>query len=303
MRRLQHILIACCFAAGLIACEKEIPFKGEVAKPKLVLNADFSPDSVWKINLSHSLSIGDTGQPRPVTNAVVSIQDESGKNLGDLEHVGSGIYQASSLMPVSGESYKVTAEAAGYDAITASSMTPAPVSVQFGDTSFSTFLGEDILNLDVTINDDADPENYYVLECEALLYDSIGLSDRFGLWLYNLDTGSDNGELGDENSSYQRIYFKDDAFNGQSHTTTLMIPAYLLIYLFDSESGFNRVDFQVRVRSVSKELYQYLLSFDKYQNYSFDPTFSQPVQVFSNVEKGFGIFGGYTAAGMTFIFE
>ena len=76
-----------------------------------------------------------------------------------------------------------------------------------------------------------------------------------------------------------------------------------MIYLFDSESGFNRVDFQVRVRSVSKEFYQYLLSFDKYQNYSFDPTFSQPVQVFSNVEKGFGIFGGYTAAGMTFIFE
>lgn len=303
MNRLQPICIALLLAIGFFACEKEIPFKGEVAKPKLVLNADFSPDSVWKVHLSHSKSIGDTGQPRPVSNAVVRIQDENGKTLADLDHAGGGFYQSTGLKPDADHSYKVVVEASGYDAITASSSAPAPIDVQFGDTSSSTFIGERVFNVDLSINDPAATENYYVVDCEILLYDSIGLADRSPQWIYSLDPSSDNGDIGDENTSYERIYFTDKTFNGQSHSTQVMIGSYLLEYIDDPYAGFFRAEFILRVRSVSKELFQYLKSYDKYQNYSFDPTFSQPVQVYSNVDKGFGIFGGYTAAGTTFIFE
>lgn len=301
MNRLKPIIATLCIALGLVACEKEIPFKGEVAKRKLVLNADFTPDSVWKVNLSHSLSIGDTGQPGPVTNGVVRIKDAAGQTIATLDHSQGGIYTSGSLTPASGVNYTVEAEAAGYDMISATSSAPEAVSISLADTSFGTFLGQDVLNVSITINDPADPEDYYVIDVTGSFYDSTGLADQFPLWSFSLDPNTDNSELGDENSSYRRLYLKDDGFNGQAYKTTFFTESYLLSYLEDGT--FDRLEVNARVRSVSKDLYLYLKSYDKYENYSFDPTFSQPVQVFSNVEKGFGIFGGYSSANLTFIYE
>ena len=53
----------------------------------------------------------------------------------------------------------------------------------------------------------------------------------------------------------------------------------------------------------SKEDYfKYKLSLEKYQETAGDP-FAQPVQVYSNVENGFGIFGGYSVYRDTLFFE
>jgi hypothetical protein len=46
------------------------------------------------------------------------------------------------------------------------------------------------------------------------------------------------------------------------------------------------------LRSISKEYYDYQTSLNEYWNADGNP-FAQPVQVFTNIENGFGIFAGF----------
>lgn len=308
MNRLHLIISTLVLALVFTACEKEIPFKGEIAKRKLVLNADFSPDSTWKVNLSHSLSIGETGQTGPITNAVVRIKNAQDQTVATLDHTGEGIYTSSTLRPNHSENYSVEAEALGYTMVSATDLAPAPFSTSLEDTSSNFFLGEEVIEVDLRIDDPAGQENYYVIECQSILYDSMGYFDEFPSYGISLDPKNDNGDLGDQNTSYVRIYFTDQSFNGQSYSTTVSFFSGILNWLYDAdplngEVALERIDFNVRVRSVSKSLYQYLKSLDKYENYSYDPTFSQPVQVFSNVKDGFGVFGGYQESILTITYE
>lgn len=298
MKPISYIFLPLMLGLFLVGCEKEIPFKGEVAKPKLVLNGDFQADTSWNLHLSNSLSIGDTGKPRAVTNGVIRIKDENGQLLTTLAHNIEGFYRGTQALPQAGKSYQVEVEAPGYTTVTSQGSVPNPTPITVQDTMRTTFLGEQVVSLNVTLNDPPGDENYYVFDVQALLYDSADvLFDQYELYTYSLEVNLDMDGLGDENSSFQRIYMKDDAIQGQQYSVNLMVGvANLPEIIADPYSGFERADLLVRVRTVSKELYQYLRSYDRYRNYSFDPTFSQPVQVFSNIENGFGVFGGYSEA-------
>jgi hypothetical protein len=58
----------------------------------------------------------------------------------------------------------------------------------------------------------------------------------------------------------------------------------------------------VSLMSLSEDYFKYKLSLEKYQETAGDP-FAQPVQVYSNVENGFGIFGGYSVYRDSLFFE
>ena len=47
----------------------------------------------------------------------------------------------------------------------------------------------------------------------------------------------------------------------------------------------------IYLHNISKSYYYYRISLELYQNASGNP-FAQPVQVFSNIENGFGVFAG-----------
>ena len=303
MNRFTNIFTILICLLAMTACQKEIPFTGEVAKRKLVLNGPFSPDSTWNLHLSHSLSIADTGHPRSVTTGVLRIKDAAGQLLFTLDHDSAGFYSHATEKPQVGKTYIVEAEATGYEMITGTDKAPAPIVVSLVDSMHTTFLSGKVLSIDLLLSDPADKDNYYVLEAEAAVYDSNGVIVDFisPLYSYSLDPNLDVEGLGDETSSYQRIYIKDEKFQGQNYPVNVMVSVSYLEYLLSepySEGASAEIFFHIR--TVSKGLYQYLKSYDKYQNYSFDPTFSQPVQVYSNMKKGFGIFGGYSESVMTF---
>jgi len=307
MHPIRIIITTFSFALLLLSCEKEIEFKGDIAKRKLVLNSDFTPDSSWNVNLSHSLSLGEVGEAGPVTNAVVQIKNAAGDLVTVLEHDSGGIY-TSSVPPQAGEVYAIEADASGYDQITANGFAPPQVSISVSDTQMTNFIGWQVFSVDLTIDDPAGVDNYYVIDFETSIYDSLGWLDNFSSSAFSLDPNNDNSELGDENSSFSKLFFKDENFDGQSYTTTLLMWGEQVKHLRDQNnyyygSGLERVELGARVRSVSKDLYLYLKSYERYVQYSFDPTFSQPVQVYSNIDKGFGIFGGYTSSSFLYGFE
>jgi hypothetical protein len=98
-----------------------------------------------------------------------------------------------------------------------------------------------------------------------------------------------------KNHSSVPVFFDDRFFDGSEYTLEL---AWL-----DSEGIHIPPDgytFQVNLWSVSEEYYKYRLTLQKQKDQMKDP-FAQPVQVYNNIENGFGAFGAYSQSEMRLV--
>jgi len=86
--------------------------------------------------------------------------------------------------------------------------------------------------------------------------------------------------------------FSDILFKGQSQILSFDLDLY----------GFSSVENKVKIVlfSLSKDMYHYLLTYQAQQNAGNSP-FAEPVMVYSNVDNGYGIFGGYSMSSETII--
>jgi hypothetical protein len=86
--------------------------------------------------------------------------------------------------------------------------------------------------------------------------------------------------------------FNDLLFNGQNKSLEIEIPNY-------NETGneigyqwsYKTLSLRLYLHNISKSYYYYRTSLELYQSASGNP-FAQPVQVYSNIENGFGVFAG-----------
>jgi len=80
--------------------------------------------------------------------------------------------------------------------------------------------------------------------------------------------------------------FTDLTFDGQSKTIDIAINTY------EIEEKVEELDFfEIRIFNITRAAYLYNKSYDLYLNASGNP-FAQPIQVYSNVNGGFGLFAG-----------
>ncbi len=82
------------------------------------------------------------------------------------------------------------------------------------------------------------------------------------------------------------IFFRDDLFNGKVKELKLFVPSEVI------EPGFNGTDTlygSVELWHVTEAYFRYRKSFKVADQSNGDP-FAEPANVYSNVEKGFGIF-------------
>ena len=87
--------------------------------------------------------------------------------------------------------------------------------------------------------------------------------------------------------------FNDLLFNGQNKNLELEIPNEEYWNFIDgsTEWSYKRLSLTLYLHNISKSYYYYRTSLELYQNASGNP-FAQPVQVYSNIDNGFGIFAG-----------
>lgn len=266
-------------------CEKEIPFTDEEAEPRLVVNSFFSKDSVWMINLSESRSVL-TNELLPfVESATIKLSDQDGNNLGDFTYADHGNFRLESPLPLLNNTYHLSVSAPNLPPVNATSSIPSDFSSIEIDTTFS----EDDYTMifDVKFKDDLGKKNYYGIsirsgdywiEGEDTIYQN---SQRF----YTYEPFVENGEREfDSNEKYASIfYFTDELFESEtiefSGMTRYINPNY--------SPGYYRVV----LYHFSEEAYKYSLSLAKYKA-SNGNIFAEPVQIISNIENGFGVFGG-----------
>lgn len=284
------ILLLCMTVLFSIQCRKEIPFNSEITTPKLVVNSLFASDSTWAVHVSKSLSVIDQGNLDNIENATVVISTGSGDIVETLTHNGGGNY-VGTQMPLEGQTYRVDVAAPNYTAVYGEDAAPNAVNVQSVDTMTAINEEQEILIAQVTFKDPEGINNYYRFSVEMGYWNywingSGTMDSNFHeeqVWMQLNDPSFE----GAGNNSWRDVGIMSDLlFDGQ--TKTVDLPIFMWIYGGEDI----RIEFiDIYFSNVSETTHFFNRSFQLYQETLGNP-FAQPVQVYSNITNGFGVFGG-----------
>ena len=293
---MKRLLFLLSISLAYISCEKVIPFEGDVNTPKLVINSIFQSDSSFKVHVSSSRSVIDTASFKNIDDAIVTIKDRNENIIETLNHVENGFYKGQTF-PQENQTYNLEVTHPNYANITASDSLPSPITINSVDTStIIDPINGNRLQISMNFDDPENTQNYYLIETYSVNeYLVIKNSDTTE---YELDTTKQFMVLTDEvfqnggSPWREQGLFNDLLFNGQNKTLELEIPN-------DSWSGsedgydwsYQTLTLRLYLHNITLSYYYYRTSLELFQNASGNP-FAQPVQVFSNVENGFGVFAG-----------
>ena len=293
MKKIYLVLI---IALTYISCEKVIPFEGDVTIPKLVINSIFQSDSTFKAHVSSSRSVLDTDSFQNITDAVVNIKDGNGNIIETLNHQENGFYVGQTF-PQENQTYALQVTHPNYVNITSMDSLPLPIVINSVDTSTIVDpINGDRLQITMNFEDPESSQNFYLIETysinEYLVMKNSDTSE------YELDTAKQYMVLTDEvfqnggSPWREQGLFNDLLFNGQNKALELEIPYE---NLSGNEAGYNwsykTLGVRVYLHNISRSYYYFRTSLELYQSASGNP-FAQPVQVYSNIENGFGVFAG-----------
>jgi len=291
MKKILFLLILC---STFFSCRKVIDMDIADSEKHLVVNCLLSTDSVLNMYVGRSLGLleDDYNSNSLVNNATIQLF-EDGVFVEELQFCGTPEYELvnsykSTITPKIGSTYSIEVSAPGYPTVSANCVIPERVEIGSLSTYFTiNEWGEEILQMSIGLNDNAATENYYQIGLSSIntyeYYDYeldslITYSQKEDLWAYPVDPWLDNIA----NTSENGLSFSDATFNG----TNIVLNLSTYIYSYNT----NETKILIDLYSISKEYYNYLKSKSLYEES--DPAFSEPVQIFSNIENGLGIFAG-----------
>lgn len=299
MKKFIYILLALPF----ISCEKTIDYEGDLSEPMIVLgpsnaiSSGFglsrSEDSVQLI-LSNSLDILDIGIPGPIENATVQIREMGGSWIPVVERA-SGYYSTNALQISAGKSYEVKAFANGYDDVSATCTVPHPITINsfkyestvYPQDTFDFYEAYKVYNL--KLQDPGGGRKYFCITAEYR-YDDTTITNSISLQLTSKSPYSRPLTDGDYYFRLYELFGSNEGFEGKE----VNIPIQLYTEGWEPNPG-DGLSLYVTVKTIDESGYKYHTSRQRYQLYGGSgDLFSQPVQVFSNVNGGLGFLGGYT---------
>ena len=296
-------LILIIIAISFSGCEKTEKIDDFPLRPsKLVVNCYFSEDGNWEFQVSKSLSVLDNAELKLINNATVKLFNETGLLATVTEQDENSWYTIADNLPQIGNSYSIEVTSPDFNAtLKATDYVPVPVPISSTeliilDSAFYEYQdylgnmvseGEITANLNITIDDPVEVNNYYqikVYKIDTFDYDEYNLSvDRREIYIT-----SNNVAIEDNSSDYgnSSLFFTDNVFDGQLYEITLEFN--------DWTSTINNT-YYVELMSMSKAGYLYKKTVRDFGNSQGD-MFAEPVQVYSNIENGFGIFAGISSS-------
>jgi len=229
---------------------------------------------VISVHVSHSLSVIEQGDLDVVTDATVDLFDGSNNLIETLTHTSDGYYKGTSIASI-GDEYKLEISHPDYTTISSSTFVPGLASLVSIDTLGITTVDFKELEVTITIDDEVG-EDYYLLE--LFLGDNVGSGTFKNPAYFRSNDISLN--LSDEQYVFSRA-FDDKLFDGNRKE--------IKVYMEDTRDY--DAFLEVHISKVTQATYFYHNSFFGFVEADGNP-FAQPVQVYSNVDEGFGILGG-----------
>lgn len=272
----------------LLSCQRYFEIQLPEHEPKFVINADLQVGRPVHVFVSQSLNVLQEGVFPDIQDATVELIEECGQShflRYKKEGIEAGMYSYTSndLEIQPGKSYQLFVSKAGMPTATGKIAIPNPVNIDNVELSTSIsdpLTGAVITNFSINFNDPIE-ENYY----------EIGVNYKG-----KIDYGWDEGPLVIEskvkleavNPFYQQehldgenLLLNDALFNGRKarvEVNGVVMP--------DLE-----LEIIISLKSLSKEYYDYVNTL-ALQRFNSNNPFSQPVQVFGNIQNGYGILKG-----------
>lgn len=292
---MKKFLFTFLVASFFFSCQKVLELDAETTTPKIVVNSLFSTNQEWSVNVSKSSNVLENQFLEDIPNATVTILDENDNLIHALVYNGfDGFVGSSPVFPSPNQRYKVNVSAPGFRSVSASDFSPLAVPIVRLDTSsgISTSSGEIEKSITVTFQDPGSTDNYYGLELDLERYlrtfnSSTGEYDTAFLYTQSVNISSTNPSLdnGGGDGFLTTLNFTDNLFDGRQQSIKI---SYFSYETFTPEEFWVR---KVRLLSLSESSYKFSKTYAAYLNSSGNP-FAEPIQVFTNVSNGFGIFGG-----------
>jgi len=278
---------------GFCSCTKEVPFDVNIDS-KIVVNSIYSTDSVIKLRISTSCTITDSYNSNPLTFKV-SVYENDQLKFNSL--VNSGAINTN-IWPNVSSKYKIEVETDGYNSVYTSDSVPSRISITKAELIFPIAVdeyGDYLGEAQVTFTDPVEYKNYYEL---------LIRSKDMASWTSFVDYPvTDPVMLNEGDLDYypSSIFFSDELINGQTYT--IKIRDYVGATI--NSDGIKPTGvYYAELRSVSKNYYLYrkYLTRHLYNQQQQDKDFyeylynGEPVDMYSNIENGYGIFAGYQSS-------
>ncbi len=287
--------------ALISACSKDIDVELTDFESRLVVNSMFTPDSIFTINVSKTGNLADpSDNVEFIDYAKVLLYSDSSGESRILTSIGDGNYIASTLYPEVNVLYSVEVEVAGFKTVTAHGKIPNPVVISSVDTAMIFESRGEALQVDFDIEstNESDDTEYYIWD----IFDANTVKGNNpnpfaqDAWIENAwlnTTFSDTDFISDSDQLQSKIYYQNDKGGDVIQGSVLSFEQDIFNSSADS-SDQDSVRLMLRLLTVSPELYEYSKSIELYNiNRNIGSNQSTPLEIYSNVENGLGIFGGY----------
>lgn len=310
MKRIQYLIISIIFISS---CELVVDVDLPEFEPSLVLNGTISTDdTLITIFLSQDKDIlanANNYDFKDVSDAEVILY-EGESMLQELVETDPGIY-VSTLQPVKGKTYTIKASKSGFESIEASTTIPLETpDILINSMSLRpTEYGGENIRLSYTINDKPGKDYYeiklYVLfNYEESYYDedldSLIVMKSEANWeeIWYNKVGADLDEFEENSENYT---LSDELFNGRSKEFLIEFdnPYWYSNYYDKPSDASDTTKLKMVVKKLNEEYYRYLVSSQLQYDVDGSP-FSEPVQVYSNVVNGYGIFSSFNSIEVPF---
>lgn len=265
---------------GIISCEKDL--KTEIlVTPKLCFNCVLNPDSLIHGSLSLSQSISEEKIFVKIDNASIELKKE-GQVVGKLQNTGNGIYSLD-IKPWSGSLYEITIKADGFPELCASTFVPKKPLVTY--------------QLDNPVLHASGQSFAYTSYRNTIsIHDTAGVN-RY--WLYRL---SEHPSMGLTLSAFIDVNSPlVDDFNKVIDSTFPLGYYYDYSYLRINDTSKDGLELTFSTTNYNKDVLFFMDADEHYDKYlkstikqkmnNNDLLFNEPVQIYSNIENGLGIFG------------
>ena len=295
---MKNISIICTVLLILIGCETVITVNLPREDPKFSVTFIMNPDSTFSANLYSSSFILDELKYDQITNAKITVKNTANGEIYGLQYSQQLEKYISTKKPEVGEEYTLSIEAEGFGTATSKIVLPSE-NISISDLVYEvekieTIWGYDIEH-DISLNLKDGPEkNYYefMVFSKNKTYSNDSLISVHTREHY---TYTDDGALFEEYADL--LIIDDELFNNETKKISFYFSPY-----WDTENCFRASEvlpncYMVKtdilnVRAINAEYFKFYQTLGLQSVLSGDP-FAEPVNVYSNIENGFGVFAGY----------
>ncbi|MDX9783038.1 MAG: DUF4249 domain-containing protein [Bacteroidales bacterium] len=282
MSHLLKILTFIIIFSAILSCKKVIDIELPATDPKIVVNSFFTDNSRIKVQLSKSIGVLEGTSP-DITDASVILR-ENGVII-DTMYLESGDYYSHTLAEKN-KDYSLEIIAPDMETVSCEDFIPEKTVLKSYMCTDSVLINEDglaINELKLDFEDFPGPSFY---EVELKANDVINNYNQ-GLWFEkNSDPIITSTGLLDYNP--RTLIFTDKMFDGK----------HCSVKIYFASNSWSDYKLTISFRSVSESYYKYkekqiayLFSLDQ----DIFSGMSEPVNLYSNITGGYGIFAGYSS--------